>query len=120
MKPSLIFALCCCGWAVAPSVRAQEPVYVPSVESCLSITNKAGGGITFSNECSRKIYASVFISTGLFFDGYYSSGHMDDIPPGKGRYTYFACPSNAEPEDSNTGERVTYSTRSYKCRETGT
>jgi hypothetical protein len=113
----LLVGLC----AVAThSALPQEPVYVPSAESCVSISNKSGGGKTFENTCSKKIFASVFISTGLIFDGYYNNGHMDDLPPGKGRYSYFACPATAEPEDSDTGERVTFNTTSYKCRKTGT
>jgi hypothetical protein len=110
------------GFGIAASAHAdaQEPVYVPSVESCLSIRNASGGGKTFSNVCSSKIFASVFIRTGLAFGGYYNSGHMDDLPPGTGNYLYFACPATAEPEDSDTGERVTFRTASYKCRKTGT
>jgi hypothetical protein len=108
------------GIIASTSIKAQQPVYVPSAESCLSIRNGNDGGKDFYNTCSQKIYASIFISTGLAFDGYYNSGHMDDLPPGKGRYTYFVCPANAEPEDSDTGERVTFRTASYKCRKTGT
>jgi hypothetical protein len=113
----LLVGLC----AVATHTASpQEPVYVSSAESCVSISSRSGGGKVFENTCSRKIFVSVFISTGLAFDGYYNSGHMDDLPPGTGRYSYFACPATAEPEDSDTGERVTFSTTSYKCRKTGT
>jgi hypothetical protein len=104
----------------AAHASAQEPVYVPSAESCLSIRNGSDGGKAFYKTCSSKIYASVFISSGLIFDGYYNSGHMDSLPPGKGRYAYFACPASAKPEDSDTGERVTFNTTSYKCRKTVT
>jgi hypothetical protein len=120
MKNATFFLLVGFGIMTAACASAQEPVYVPSAESCLSIRNGSDGGKTFYNTCSSKIYASVFISTGLIFGGYYNSGHMDDLPPGKGRYSYFACPANAEPEDSDTGERVTFNTTSYRCRETGT
>jgi hypothetical protein len=120
MKNAALFLLVGLGITAWARVEAQQPVYVPSTESCVSMSNKSGGGKTFENTCSRKIFASVYISTGLIFDGYYNSGHMDDLPPGKGRYSYFACPANAEPEDSDTRERVTFNTTSYKCRETGT
>jgi len=120
MKNATFILLVGCGVMTAARASAQEPVYVPSVESCVSISNNSGGGKTFENTCSRKIFASVYISTGLIFGGYYNSGHMSDLPPGKGRYSYFACPANAEPEDSDTRERVTFNTTSYKCRETGT
>jgi hypothetical protein len=120
MKNVTLFLLVGFGIMTAARASAQEPVYVPSAESCVSISNKSGGGKTFENTCSRKIFASVYISTGLVFDGYYNSGHMSDLPPGTGRYSYFACPADAEPEDSDTRERVTFNTTSYKCRKTGT
>jgi hypothetical protein len=120
MKSAPFFLLVGCSIAVSASLSAQQPVYVESAESCLSIRNGTDGSRMFYNNCSNRIFGSVFISTGLIFDGYYNSGHMDDLPPNKGRYSYFACPANAEPEDSDTGERVTFSTASYKCRKTGT
>jgi hypothetical protein len=113
----LLVGLC----AIAtPSAKPQQPVYVPAIESCLSLRNESDGSRAFYNNCSNKIYASVFTSNGLVFDGYYNSGHMDDVPPNEGRVRYFACPASAEPEDAETGERVTYDTSSYKCRKTGT
>ena len=120
MKISPCVLLIGLGIVASARANAQQPVYVNAVESCISIKNESDGSRAFYNNCSNKIYASVFTSNGLIFDGYYNSGHMDDLPPGTGRYSYFACPATAEPEDSDTGERVTFSTRAYKCRKTGT
>jgi len=50
------------------------------------------------------------------FDGDYNSGYMDEIPPNRGRYSYFACPVNAQPVDSGTGDPVDFNTTSYRCR----
>jgi hypothetical protein len=120
MKIAALFLLVGFGVAVSARVNAQQPVYVPAIESCLSIRNESDGSRAFYNNCSNKIYASVYTSSGLVFDGYYNNGHMDDIPPNQGRLRYFACPASAEPEDAETGERVTFDTTSYKCRKTGT
>jgi hypothetical protein len=120
MKISACFLLIGLGIVASARLNSQQPVYVPAVESCLSFRNESDGSRAFYNNCSNKIYASVFTSNGLVFDGYYNSGHMDDVPPNEGRVRYFACPASAEPEDAETGERVTFDTSSYKCRKTGT
>jgi hypothetical protein len=120
MKIAAFFLLVGFGIAVPARLKAQEPAYVPSVESCLSVKNGSDGSKQFYNNCSQRIYAAVFLSTGSIFDGYYNSGHMDGVPPNRGRYVYFACPASATPEDGETGGEVSFSTTSYKCRKTGT
>lgn len=119
MKTAAFFLLVGFGIAVPARLNAQQPVYVPAVESCLSFRNGSDGSRAFYNNCPYKIYASVYTSNGLIFDGFYNSGHMDDVPPNGGRVRYFACPASAEPENA-TGEQVDFDTASYKCRKTGT
>jgi len=108
--------------AATGSEGLQEPVTVQNVESCISTRNGNGGYKMFYNTCSFRIYASVYDAEGLVFDGYYNSGHMDDIPPHRNvmHYKYFACPASATAFDTNTGGEADFSTRSYVCQESGT
>jgi len=108
--------------AATRSTSPQGPVILRNVESCISTRNGNGGYKMFYNTCSFRIYASVYDAEGLVFDGYYNSGHMDDIPPHRNvmHYKYFACPASATAFDTNTGAEADFSTRSYVCQESGT
>ena len=106
------------GLAATARSHAQQPVYVPNAESCVSVRNGNGGGKTFYNNCSNKIYVAAYANDNLQFDGYHYGGHIDDIPGNAGsRYKYFACPANALPMDgSDSSQPASSSTTSYRCQ----
>ena len=71
MKARVLVFLIGFGLAASVKAKAQPPSYLPNAQSCVSRKTTNGGGKHFYNNCSTKIYVSVYTDEGLIFDGYY-------------------------------------------------